>query len=62
MKNPSTNEEWQEAVDTAEFLILLDSPRQYGLVTGGPEANIKRCNEILNEGRFRGILPRRFRD
>ncbi len=62
MREPNTIEEWQEAVDSAYFLILLDSARQYGLVTGGPDVNMPRCNEIVNEGRCRGIFPRGLRD
>lgn len=33
-KDPRTPREWQEAVDLAEFWILLDSARQYGLAAG----------------------------
>jgi hypothetical protein len=52
-----TDAEWQEAVDAAEFMLLLDSSRQYGLVTGGPKVNIERCEEILREGKQRGFEP-----
>jgi hypothetical protein len=54
-RNPRTHEEWQHAVNTAEALIVLDSARQYGLVTGGPKINVKRCTEILSLGKTRGI-------
>jgi hypothetical protein len=52
--------ESQEAVNAAEFLVALDSRRQYGLITGGPEGNIRRCHSLLRRGRNRGIHPREF--
>lgn len=57
MADPRTDAEWQEAVDQAEFLQLLDSARKYGLVTGGPTVNLDRCAEILAEGPRRGVTP-----
>jgi hypothetical protein len=56
-RDPSTPEEWQEAADMAEFLLLLDGCRQYGLVDGGPEAHVERCCRILTEAARRGIFP-----
>lgn len=56
-QDPKTPEEWQEAVDAAEGALVLDSARQYGLVTGGPEINIARCCEILERGKGFGIEP-----
>jgi len=58
MKNPQNPEEWQEAVDAAEAMLLLDSARQYGLITGGPGVHVDRCLEVLAAGRDRGIVPR----
>ena len=55
---PGTRQEWQDLVNAAEFLLLVDSARQYGLVTGGPEADVERCILILEEGRRRGVTPR----
>lgn len=49
--------ELQEAVNTAHFLLLLDAARQYGLITDAPDVNAFRCEEILLEGRNRGVLP-----
>ena len=46
-----------EAVDAAHFLQMLDSARQYGLVKGGPNADLERCQEILERGRAQGITP-----
>lgn len=57
MKDPETREEWQEAANAAEFMLLLDSARQYGLVTGGPVGKIERCIWIVEEAKKRGITP-----
>jgi hypothetical protein len=56
-KDPKTAGEWQEAVNGAEFFLLLDSCRQYGLIEGGPAVNADRCSAILERGRRRGIYP-----
>ena len=55
--NPTTHAEWQAAADAAEFLLLLDSARQYGLITGGPTPNYERCEEILRRAHTLGITP-----
>jgi hypothetical protein len=57
VEDPQTKEQWQEAANLAEFCLLLDSARQYGLVTGGPEVNLDRCEEIIAKARKRGIFP-----
>ena len=57
VNTPKNAIEWQEAVDAAYFGLLLDSARQYGLVTGVPEINIERAEELLREGRQRGFVP-----
>jgi hypothetical protein len=49
---------WQELVDSAHALLSIDSARQYGLITGGPECNHKRCYQILKDGQARGVHPR----
>jgi len=56
---PVTPDEWQTAVDAAKALLVLDSARLYGLVTGGPGVNVKRCEEILYAGQQQGIQPRK---
>jgi hypothetical protein len=56
-RNPNTPAEWQEAVDLAEFHLLVDSAKQYGLVEGGPRVNTRRCDYILREGKKRGVYP-----
>lgn len=60
-RDPETPAEWQIAVDAAWALLLLDAARQYGLVTGGPAANVDRCAAILAEGKRRGYTEGRDR-
>lgn len=57
MRDPKTREEWQNAVDAADGALTLESARLYGLVTGGPEVNTARCEEILAAGKLRGVTP-----
>lgn len=56
-KDPRFPVEWQEAVNGARLLLLVDAMRQYGLVTGGPKPNVARCDEILRRGRRKGYAP-----
>lgn len=56
--NPTTPEEWQNAVDAAEAFSVLHSAKLYGLVTGGPEVDIERRDEILEQAKQLGISPR----
>ena len=56
-RDPATAEEWQEAVDAAHGMLLLDSARRYGLVSGGPKIDAGRCEEILRRGAERGMTP-----
>lgn len=57
--NPLTRKQWQEAADAAHFMLALDSCRQYGFITGGPEVNVDRCVWILEQAKERGICPSR---
>ncbi len=57
IQDPQTPTEWQEAVDLAEFFLLLDAARKYNLVTGGPDILLERCEQILREGRRQSIRP-----
>lgn len=54
---PVTADEWQAVVDQATALLHVDSARQYGLITGGPNVNVERCCEIVREAELRGIRP-----
>jgi hypothetical protein len=56
-RNPATRKEWQDAVDAAAGAITLEAARQYGLVTGGPEVNMARCDEIIERAAKLGIQP-----
>lgn len=58
MKDPTTPEEWQEAVDQANLLLALDSCKQYGLLEGGPKINFDRCVELLEKGKALGYIPK----
>jgi hypothetical protein len=57
IREPKTRAEWQEAVDLAKWLLVLDSARAYGLVKGGPEVDEGRALEILARGKAKGIRP-----
>lgn len=57
MKNPTTPQEWQQAVDAAEAWLVLDAARAYGLVAGGPRVDTERCTELLRQGKRMGIYP-----
>jgi hypothetical protein len=56
-RNPRTLEEWQEAVDGAAALRMIADCKMYGLIEGGPEINVGRCDEILERGQSRGVHP-----
>lgn len=53
---PRTPEQWQQAVDLAYACLWFDSAKQYGLVTGGPEVNVHRCDELLARGKAKGFV------
>ncbi len=57
MSEPSTPAEWQDAVDAAQLLLLIDSARQYGLIDGGPAVDVERCVQVLEVGKARGYRP-----
>jgi hypothetical protein len=54
---PSTPEEWQDAVDAAHALLSFESARLYGFIAGGPGVNVERCETILDQGRKLGYTP-----
>lgn len=57
-KDPETPTEWQDAVDAAYACANIEAARAYGLVTGGPKIDLKRCEEILSIGKSLGIQPK----
>jgi len=48
---------WQELVDNAHALLAIDSAKQSRQVTGGPNINNARCQQLLEDGAKRGIHP-----
>ncbi len=60
MKEPANQAEWQDAVDLAHSAQLILAARAYGLITGGPELNEQRCEELLERGRKLGVVPSAF--
>jgi hypothetical protein len=56
-RDPITSTEWQEAVDLAEFFLLLESAKMYGLITCETVISPKRCCEILHRGALAGFMP-----
>jgi hypothetical protein len=61
-RDPRTPEEWQEAVNMAEFLLALDSCKQYGLIEGGPTVKFERALKIIERGKARGVVPAPFEE
>lgn len=57
MREPETSAEWQEAVDAAAGLRAIADCKMYGLLEGGPQINVERCDDILKYGRARGVYP-----
>lgn len=58
MTDPTTPQEWQAAVDAADFFLLIDSARQYGLIVYDGQIHSDRCVDILRRGATAGVLPR----
>jgi hypothetical protein len=52
--DPETPEEWQEAANSADFMLRVHSCYLYGLLTG-PPIHVERCEWILAEASKRGI-------
>lgn len=57
MEDPKTPEEWQDAVDTAHVMLLIDAASRYGLVRNAPRIDVGRCEEILARGKALGYEP-----
>lgn len=56
---PSTEAEWQEAVDAAYTAVLIDAAVRLGLLEAGPRIDLRRCQQFIRRGRGRGFSPRR---
>lgn len=57
MREPHTLREWQEAVDVAAAARAIADCMMYGLLEGGPEIDVDRCDEIIEAGLARGVQP-----
>lgn len=57
-QEPETLEDWQEAADLATTCLALESTRQFGLIEGGPDINVERCEDLLAGAAALGIEPR----
>lgn len=55
--DPKSPAQWQEAADAAYTLLLIESARSYGLVSGGLNVDTDRALEILDRARDHGIVP-----
>lgn len=58
MHEPRTRDEWQEAADAADACLAIHAALAYGLITGGPEIDVDRCEQLLERARAKGIRPR----
>lgn len=56
---PSTASEWQEAVDLAAGLRMIADCKMYGLLEGGGDIDVARCDAMLARGAERGVRPSR---
>ena len=61
-KEPATQQEWQEAVASVAFVLLLDSAHKYGLIKTGPRIDVGRCVDILTRGQVLGYMPPTFEE
>lgn len=59
-RDPRSAEEWQAAANAAHFMLAVDGARQFGFITGGPEANVERCLWVLREAAERNIFPEKI--
>lgn len=64
--DPQTRDEWQTAVNGAEFWLILDSAIQYGLLQmvdekgrpmKGSGVNVDRCLQLIESGKTLGVYP-----
>ena len=47
--------ELRQAAVLAEALLRFDAARQYGLITGGFEVNVERCEAAIAEAKDAGV-------
>jgi hypothetical protein len=63
-QDPVTDAEWRDAVLAAAALRQIHDCKLYGLIEGGPDINVERCDELIEKGRARGVVfsEREIRD
>lgn len=59
MKDPTTQAEWQKAVDAAAGLRAIADCKMYGLLEGGLDIDVARCDQILELGAAIQVHPSR---
>jgi hypothetical protein len=57
MHDPTTPEQWQHAVDLADWYMHVDAARAYGLIRTEMQIDVERCHQLLDRGAARGITP-----
>jgi hypothetical protein len=55
---PESDEEWEVAVNVANWLLAVSLARRYGLTNDDGTVNRGRCELILAKGDERGVKPR----
>lgn len=56
---PTERRELQLAVNAASALLAIHSAREYGLLSGGPPADVAQCRRMLEHGQELGVTPTR---
>lgn len=55
---PVTTAQWQDAVNAAEILLLIETGRLFGLIASGNEIDVQACLGIIEDGRKQeGVTP-----
>ena len=57
MRDPQSDADWREAVDSAAFLLAIHSAVMYGLLKTDTKIDVARCEQILESGRKRNFFP-----
>jgi len=55
VRDPVTREELEQAALSAEVLLRIHAAREYGLIEGGPDISVERCDELIARARAEGI-------
>lgn len=57
MIDPQTPDQWQLAVDLADWYLHVDAARAYGLITTAVQIDVERCHQLVERGAALGITP-----